>query len=85
MFENRNLEVIHQRNELGNSPRKVSDLIELGYQEYLLSGVVPTSLISKSSLEDLLFYVEVSHDFYLKKSLPQISQSIRNLSKIIGN
>lgn len=79
------MEAIEKRNELSASQKKVSDLIEMGYQEYLITGDIPSELISKSSLEDLLFYVEISHQFYLNKSLPQISQSIRNLKNLIGN
>jgi regulator of cell morphogenesis and NO signaling len=85
MFEDRQMEIIQSKNQIASGSRNISDLIEMAYSEYIQTNEIPIELLSKLSLDDLLFYIEQSHQYYLVKSLPQISQSIQNLSKVISN
>lgn len=85
MYREYQIEAIQIKNELYEGNQEICDLIILGYSIHLQEGYFPTKLISKSSLDSLLFYVEQSHKYYLLNKLPQISQSIRNLAKLIGD
>lgn len=84
MDQNRILEFLEVRNELYNGDQKISDLIELGFSDFIETKEVPLQLLESVSLQDLLFYVESSHVFYLQKKLPEISQSMLSLCQDFG-
>lgn len=84
MYQDRISDFIKYRNQLIGNEKQIAEIIEKGFEEYVFSGDIPIQLLKAVSLEDLLLYVETSHQFYIEKQLPEISMLIHSLSRSFG-